>query len=131
LAVESLPRLTRHHSHLERIRLALELGDCKVFIGRDADDGLHLMLRYREGGGASGGKRWVLREHGAIVMRVSNLQRVIVSGVVADEVTAVRVGDVPAYLRSNGFLVEIGPDESPVVVVTALGGEREVGPHAA
>jgi hypothetical protein len=82
-------------------------------------------------GAAGGGSRWVLRDYGAIVLNSSDGRRVFVVGIVADEVTAVRVGEIPAYLGSNAFIAEIGPDDSPVPVITTPAGEREVGrpPH--
>jgi hypothetical protein len=130
LAVESVPSLMGLDGRVERVRLALEVRDRRVLIGRDSDDGLYLIVSDSRGGGASGGTRRVLREHGAIKMVSSDTQRVLVSGVVPDEVTAVRVGDALAYLRNNGFLAEIGRDDSPVVVITTPAGEREVGPQA-
>lgn len=82
----------------------------------------------RGGGAAGGGVRWVLSDYGAIVLKSGNGRRAFVVGIVADDVTAVRVGNVPAYLGSNAFLAEIGPDDSPVPVITTPTGDREVGP---
>jgi hypothetical protein len=130
LAVESRPLPTRQDLRLERIRLAFEVGGRRVLIGRDSGDGLSLMVSDTSGGGACGSWRWVLREHGAIVISSSNTQRVLVSGIVADMVSAVRVGNVPAYLPNNAFLAEIRRDDSPVPVITTPEGEREVGPDA-
>ncbi len=128
LAIESRPSLTRLHTRLERVRLAFEVGNIKVLVGRDSDDLLYLAIYGDWGGGSCGSMRWVLREHGAIVSSTSDGVRVLVGGIVADEVTAVRVGDVPAYLRDNAFLAEIGRDDSPVPVITTHAGDREVGP---
>ena len=130
LAVESRPSLKRHARRLERVRLAFEAGDCMVLIGRDDADGLHVLVREGSGGGGCGSMRWVLRKHGAIVMTSSNGERVHVSGVVSDEVTAVRVGEIQAHLENNGFMAEIGLDDSPVVFITTPAGEREVDPSA-
>ena len=107
----------------------MELGDCRLLIGRDGDDGLSLMKQTTGGGAACDSTRQVLRGHGAIVMGSSDGQRVLVTGIVADDVTAVRVGDVPAYLRNNAFVAAIGRDDSPLVVTTTPTGEREVGPE--
>jgi hypothetical protein len=128
-AVESQPSLKRlAEQRLERVRVAVELGDCIVLIGNGSDDHLYLMIRHDGGGASCGSFRWVLREHGAIVLNSSNDRGVRVCGIVADEVTAVRVGDVPAHLQNNAFLAEIGRDASPVPVITTAEGEREVGP---
>jgi len=101
-----------------------------VLIGRDDDDSLYVMFCDSSGGGACGSMRWVLREHGAIAQMSSNGQRVVVTGIVSDEVTAVRVGDVSAMLRNNAFVADIGADDSPRVVLTTADGDREVGPSA-
>jgi hypothetical protein len=130
LAVKSRPSLTRRAEHLERVRLAFEVGDRMVLIGRDDDDSLYVMFCDSSGGGACGSMRWVLREHGAIAQMSSNGQRVVVTGIVSDEVTAVRVGDVSAMLRNNAFMADIGADDSPRVVLTTADGDREVGPSA-
>jgi hypothetical protein len=127
-AVASRPSLMRlAEERLQRVRLAVEVGDCIVLIGEGNDDHLYLMVSYHGGGAACGSFRWVLRERGAIVLNSSNDRRVFVSGIVADEVTAVRVGAVPAHLQDNAFLAEIGRDDSPVPVITTAEGEREVG----
>jgi hypothetical protein len=130
LAAEASPWLIDNVSRLERVRVALQVDDCKVLIGRDGGDGLHLMVQSNGGGGACGSMRRVLREHGAIVMSSSDGRRVLVSGIVADPVSAVRVGNAPAHLAKNAFLAEIGRDDSPVPVITTPEGEREVGPRA-
>jgi hypothetical protein len=105
-AVESGPWLNRAFNRSEHVRLGLHRGDCRVFVGRDGEDRLSLILDDADGGSASGGFRWVLRDHGAIVMITSTDARVLVVGIVADQVTAVRVGDVYATLGSNVFLAE-------------------------
>jgi hypothetical protein len=113
---------------LERVRVALDVDDIEVLVGRDGDDGLFVAIQVARGGGAvGGGSRWVLRDYGAIVLNSGNGRRVFVVGIVADEVAAVRVGDVPAHLGSNAFLAEIGPDDSSVPVITTPEGDREVG----
>ena len=118
----------RPDDRVERVRVAFELGGSQVLVGRDEDDGLYLAIHHGGGGGgACRSMRWVLRERGAIVMSGSDGQRVLVGGIVADEVTAVRVGVVPAHLRHNAFLAEIGRDESAVPVITTPAGDREVG----
>jgi hypothetical protein len=118
----------RHAERLERVRLAFEIGDRMVLIGSDDDDQLYVMFRDNSGGGTCGSMRWVLREHGAIAHMTSNGERVVVTGVVSDEVTAVRVGDVPAMLRNNAFMADIGPDDDPRIVITTAAGDRPVGP---
>jgi len=69
----------------------------------------------------------VLREYGTIRMTNSNAGGIVVVGIVADDVSAVRVGNVEAIVANNAFLAEIGPDDSPVVVVTTPAGPREAG----
>jgi hypothetical protein len=110
---------------LETVRLALRIDDREVAIGRDGDDTLALAVQHRTGGGGCRSLRSVLRERGAIVMTNSNAAGTVVVGIVADNVSAVRVGDVPAVLANNAFLAEIGPDDNPVVVVTTPEGDRE------
>jgi hypothetical protein len=113
---------------VERLRLALEVGGSQILVGRDEADGLYVGIKQHPyGGAACGSKRWVLRESGAIVLVSGDGQRCFVSGIVADEVIAVRVGDVRASLRDNAFLAEIGRDDSPVPVITTPSGDREVG----
>jgi hypothetical protein len=130
LSAEASPWLIDNGRRLERVRLAMEVDDCKVLIGRDRGDGLHLMVQSSGGGGACGSMRRILCEHGAIVMSFSDGRRVLVSGIVADPVSAVRVGNVDAHLANNAFLAEVGRDDSLVPVITTPEGEREVGPHA-
>jgi hypothetical protein len=109
----------------ESMRLALRMDDRAVLVGRGDDDVLALGVQTPRGGGGCRSLRWVLRERGAIVMTNSNPDGILVVGIVADEVSAVRVGDVSAMLANNAFLAEIGPDDSPVVVVTTPDGDRE------
>ena len=123
-AAESRP--IRLDGRAEDLRLALAVDDCMVLVGRDDDDGLYLAISNAMGGGACKSARWVLREKGAIVMTQSGGRRVFVFGIVADEVIAVRVGDVPARMGENVFLAEIGRDDSPVPVITTTRGDREV-----
>ena len=117
--------LGRATSGLETVRLALRSDDREVFVGRNGDDVLAIAVQNRSGGGGCRSVRSVLHERGAIVMTNSNADGILVVGIVADNVSAVRVGDVPAMLANNAFLAEIGPDDSPVVVVTTPAGERE------
>ncbi|MCU1468793.1 MAG: hypothetical protein JWM72_4721 [Actinomycetia bacterium] len=128
--VESVP----FHStsvELETLRLAMRIDDREVLVGRGDDDVLALGVITRSGGGGCVSLRWVLRERGAIVMTNSNADGILVVGLVADSVSAVRVGEVPAILANNAFLAAIGPDDSPVVVVTTPDGDREAaGPPA-
>jgi len=113
---------------VERVRVALDVAGVEVLVGRDMYDGFYLAIRVWSGGGAASGSwRWVLRDHGAVVLNSGDGRRVFVVGIVADDVTAVRVGDVQAYLGENAFMAEIGPDDSPVPVITTPTGEREVG----
>jgi hypothetical protein len=107
---------------MERVRLACEVDDSQVLVGRDEDDGLCLAIQKPSGSGAAGvGTRSVLREAGAVVLVCSDGRRVFVGGIVADEVTAVRVGDVPAYVRDNAFLAEIGREDSRAPVDRSRG----------
>ena len=116
---------------LETLRLALRIDDREVLVGRGDDDVLALGVMTRSGGGGCLSLRWVLRERGAIVITNSNADGILVIGLVADNVSAVRVGAVPAMLANNAFLAEIGPDDSPVAVVTTPDGDREAaGPPA-
>ena len=111
---------------LETVRLALRTEWYReVLVGRGDDDVLALTVMTRSGGGGCLSLRWVLRELGAIVMTNSNTDGILVVGIVSDDVSAVRVGEVPAMLVNNAFLAEIGRDDSPVVVVTTPEGDRE------
>jgi hypothetical protein len=111
-------------------RVALRADDSQMLVGRDADDGLYFTIQQSGGGGATGGgTRGELHERGALVMWCGAGRRVFVGAIVADEVTAVRVGDVPAHLQDNAFLAEIGHDDSQVPVITTPEGDREIGPR--
>jgi hypothetical protein len=117
------------------VRLALVDDDRRVFIGRGAEDELSLLFVDAQGGGACTGPRSTLAERGAIVMWTSgwggaqgrqDKSRFVVTGVVADLVTAVRVGDVPAALQNNAFAVAMPRGASNVVIVSTADGERQV-----
>jgi hypothetical protein len=111
---------------VETARRALTSRGHSVLVARSGGDGLYVAIQGPgPGGGMVGSTRGVLGERGAIVLVSSEGRRVFVGGIVADDVSAVRVGDVPAQLRNNGFLAEIGPDDSPVVVITKPAGDRE------
>ena len=100
--------------------------DQRVFIGRGAEEELLVLIVDAHGAGGSMGPRSSLTERGAIVMWTSNNSRFVVTGVVADHVTAVRVGDVPATLRDNAFAAVIPRGAADVVVVSTPDGERQV-----
>jgi hypothetical protein len=101
--------------------------DRRVFLARRGDDGLFVLFLDAEGGSGSEGRRSTLAERGAIVMwsAVSG-DRFVAAGIVADPVTAVRVGEIPAALRDNAFAAVIPLGASDVLTVTTPGGERQV-----
>ena len=111
---------------LSSVRLALVDDDRRVFVGRDAQDGLLVLFVDAQGAGGSVGPRSTLAERGAIVMWTSSKSRFVVTGIVADVVTAVRVGDVPATLRDNAFAAVLPRGASDVLIVSTPDGEREV-----
>jgi hypothetical protein len=117
------------------VRLALVDDDRRVFIGRGAGDELSVLFVDAQGGGACTGPRSTLAERGAIVMWTSgwggaqgrpDKSRLVVTGVVADFVTAVRVGDVSAALQNNAFAAAMPRGASDVVIVSTPDGERQV-----
>src|SRR5690242_11035309 len=80
---------------VERVRVGLDVDGVEVLVGADRGDVLYVAIQVKRGGGAaSGSLRWVLRDHGAIVLNSGDRRRVFVVGIVADDVTAVRVGDL-------------------------------------
>src|SRR5829696_1729732 len=114
--------------YIVRSRVALRDDDTQMLVGRDDGDGLYFTIQQRGGGATGGGTRVELRERGALVMLCGSGPRLFVGGIVADEVTAVRVGDVLARLQSNAFLAEIDFDNTQVSVITTPDGDREIGP---
>ena len=117
------------------VRLALVDDDRRVFIGRGADDELSVLFIDPQGGGACTGHRSTLTEDGAIVQWTSgwggangrpSKSRFVVTGVVADLVTAVRVGDFRATLQNNAFAVVMPRGASDAVIVSTPDGERQV-----
>jgi hypothetical protein len=108
-------------------RLALVDDDRRVFIARSGEDGLFVLLLDAGGGGGSGGSRSTMAERGAIVMWNSIPgNRFVVTGIVADPVTAVRVGETPAALGDNAFAAVVPLGASDVLIVTTPDGERQV-----
>ena len=114
-------------AELSSFRLALVDDDRRVYIGRHGEDGLFLLLLDAAAGGGSGSHRSTLTERGAIVMW-NSVQggRFIVAGIVADPVTAVRVGEIPAALHDNAFAAVVPRGASDVVTVATPDGERQV-----
>jgi hypothetical protein len=108
------------------VRLALADDDRRVFVGRSGEDGLFLQFLDPTGGGSCAGPRSTLADLGAIVMWTSSRTRFVVTGVVADLVTAVRVGDVTAALQDNAFAAVVPGGAPDVVVVSTPDGERQV-----
>jgi hypothetical protein len=108
------------------VRLALVVGDCRIYIGRGVDeDDLYQFLWHSSGGGASGGPRSVLASHGVKpAWNSGGDRRCLAHGIVADSVTAVRVDGIEAVLENNAYIVEVPSIGGPVVVTTA-DGERE------
>ena len=117
------------------VRLALVDDDRRVYIGRGADDELSVLFVDVQGGGACTGPRSSLIESGAIVQWTSgsggangrpSKSRFVVTGIVADIVIAVRVGDVPATLRNNAFAAVMPRGAADVVTVSTSDGERQL-----
>jgi hypothetical protein len=52
--------------------------------------------------------------------------RFAVAGIVADPVTAIRVGEIPAAVQSNAFTATIPFGASDVITLTSPGGERQL-----
>jgi hypothetical protein len=57
----------------------------------------------------------------------SHGRRLLVVGIVADEVSAVHVGNVSATMGRNAFLAAVSADARRNVVVTTADGDREAG----
>jgi hypothetical protein len=109
------------------LRLALFDGDRRVYIARHGDDDLLVLLLDAGGGSASVGRRSTLGELGAIVMWSSVPgNRFVAAGIVADFVTAVRVGEIPAALRDNAFAAVMPLGASDELIVRTPDGERQV-----
>ena len=108
-------------------RLALVDDDRRVYIARRGEDRLFVLLLAADGDSGSDGHRSMLAERGAIAMWNSvPRNRFVVAGIVADPVTAVRVGEVPAALRDNAFAAMVPLRSSDVITVTTADGERLV-----
>jgi hypothetical protein len=108
-------------------RLALVDDDRRVYIARRGEDGLFVLLLDTQGGAGSVGRRSTLAEHDAIVMWSSIPEnRFAVAGIVADPVTAVRVGEIPAALRDNAFAAVMPLGASDELIVSTPDGERQV-----
>ena len=108
-------------------RLVLVDDDRRVYIARRGDDDLFVLFLDAEGGSGSEGHRSTLAEHGAIVTWNSVPgDRFIAAGIVADPVTAVRVGEIPAALRDNAFAAVMPLGASDELIVTTPDGERQV-----
>ena len=109
----------------ESIRLALAVDDHRVYVGvATPDESLFLCLESTASAGSSIGPRSVLVTHGALIQGSTHESGFTTVGVVADVVTAVRVGDVKAMLGGNVFLAETASADQ--VVVTTADGERAV-----
>jgi hypothetical protein len=108
-------------------RLALVDDDRRVYVARRGEDGLFVLLLAADGDRGSDGRRSTLAERGAIVMWNSvPRNRFVVAGVVADPVTAARVGEVPAALGDNAFAAVVPLRASDVITVTTPDGVRLV-----
>src|SRR5262245_5074461 len=116
-------------------RLALVDDDRRVYVGRGPDDELAVLFVGGQGGGGGTGPRSTLTQLGAIVQWTSGRggatgrpgrSRFVVTGIVADIVLAVRVGDVPATLQNNAFAALMPHGAADVVTVTTSDGERQV-----
>jgi hypothetical protein len=111
----------RQEVDVASIRLALTFDDRRIYVGLGTrPESLFLGVDGPNGGGASVGPRATLVTHGA---RVQGGEGMTI-GVVADPVTAVRVGDVEAVLANNVFVAEASL--SGGIVVTSPAGERTV-----
>jgi hypothetical protein len=107
-------------------RLALVDDDRRVYIGRQGDDRLFLVFRDEHGGGAAAFFRRVLTEHGVVIMGSSNGDRRVVSGIVEDPVTSVRIGNVDAARANNAFCAQLPPYHARTLVLTTPSGERRI-----
>jgi hypothetical protein len=108
-------------------RLALIADDRRVYIARRGDDDLFVLFHDADGGSGSEGHRSTLATDGAIVTWASVPgDRFIAAGIVADSVTAVRVGAIPAALRDNAFVAVMPLGASDELTVSTPDGERQV-----
>jgi hypothetical protein len=106
---------------LGTLKLALEVGDTRVFVGKSADgDDLFCFCRGAHGGGGGGWSRTVLASRGIAAAWSQNAHRSFAYGIVADDVLAVRVANCDAVLKNNVFLAE-APVASQVVLTRAAG----------
>jgi hypothetical protein len=97
-------------------RLALADNVRRVFIARRGDDGLLVLYLDADSDGGSGSQRSTLGDSGAIVMWNSVPgDRFLAVGIVADPVTAGRVGEIQAALRNNAFAAVIPLGASDVL----------------
>jgi hypothetical protein len=103
------------------VKLALDVGDTRVFIGRSADgEDLFYFFLGSGGGGGSGGPRTGLATRGVKASWSQDSDRSFAFGIVADDVLAVRVADSDAVLQNNAFLAE-APVGSQMVLTLAAG----------
>jgi hypothetical protein len=90
----------------------------------DRDD---VVERHAEGGSGSEGHGSTLATDGAIVTWASVPgDRFMAAGIVADSVTAVRVGAIPAALRDDAFAAVMPLGASDELIVSTPDGERQV-----
>lgn len=108
------------------VRLALAVGDCRMYIGRGAtEDELFQIFQEPFGGTGSAGLRSTLASHGALPAWGSGGDgRCLAHGIVADSVIAVRVDGVDAVVENNAFIAEV-PSPGGEVILTTADGERE------
>jgi hypothetical protein len=110
---------------VESIRLALALEDRRVYVGRATPgESLILCLEVLGSRSSSIGPRTTLVTHGALVQGSTQGNGFVTVGIVADAVTAVRVGEADAVLGSNVFLVKTPAADQ--VFVRSADGERAV-----
>jgi hypothetical protein len=108
-------------------RLALVDDDRRVYIARGGGEELIVLFLDAEGGSGSEGRRSTLAERGAIVTWTSVPgDRFIAAGIVADPVTAVRVGEISAALGDNAFAAVMPVGASDGLIVSTPDGERQV-----
>jgi len=97
------PMLTgamRQEVDVASVRLALTFDDCRIYVGLGSrSESLFLCVDGPNGGGGGTGPRATLVTHGARLQSSGG----ITIGIVADAVTAVRVGEVEAMLANNVF----------------------------
>jgi hypothetical protein len=119
-------RMFEHGLDESSIRLALVVGDWRMYIARGVnDDEIYQWLAHPSGGGGSGGSRSTFVTHGALVAWGSGGDgRCIAHGVVPDAVIAVRVDGVQAVLANNAYVAEV-PGMWGEIILTTAEGERE------